>query len=317
VTVPFGHNVDQELRDARARAPHRIYFAGKQVEGFPLTGVELLAQRPAHASFMYGTCNIELPADGGCSVPIQIQNFPFRAADWGRAVGCTRRGTYRGVPGVHMDALTLFTRDTIVKVYAPTAAQTRRVVAALRPLDSADGRLLPAPPPGQMQLVESVCLATPRGGLARFAVDDQRGRFGFGREAVGIGSTRAEVRAQFGNPRATEGFLPLEPPGVHGPYAFSVPGNARPSVMRYERVAFVLANDRVFGFITSDPRAFLTRGGRVGGPLGRVRKAYTLACRQAPAGEGNGTYTLCRTRLPNGLQLVVTKDPVESIALLR
>jgi hypothetical protein len=167
VTVPFGHNVDRELREARRSAPHRVYYVGTRFEGLPLTGVALQSHRPAYVSFSYGTCTISLPADGGCGVPVEIQNFPFRTEQWSRAVGCTHRGTLRGVPTVRQDGLTLFTRDTIIKVYAPNAAQARRAVAALRALDApaTKTRLLPKPPPNQIKLVESVCLVTPRGGL--------------------------------------------------------------------------------------------------------------------------------------------------------
>ncbi len=169
VTVPFGEDVATELRDARANVPHRVYFAGKSVEGRPLTSVQQLSHRPAQVSFLYGTCTIELPADGGCGVPVEIQNFPFRRDQWERSVGCTGRTTVRGVPAVRQDGLTLFTRDTVVKIYARDRAAERRVAEALRPIDGSEraGEALPAPPAHEIRLVEDVCLATTRGGLRR------------------------------------------------------------------------------------------------------------------------------------------------------
>jgi hypothetical protein len=147
-------------------------------------------------------------------------------------------------------------------------------------------------------------------------LDEQRGTY----QGVGIGSSSAAVRARFGEPPSSQGFVPLEPDGVQGPYAFSVSGHGVPSVMRYDRVAFVLAYDRVFGLITSDRGVVLDRGVGVGDSLERVKAAYPFSCREAHAGEGAGgrtpTYTLCHAALANGSQLVVTKDPVESITLL-
>ena len=151
---------------------------------------------------------------------------------------------------------------------------------------------------------------------ARKMLNERRGSF----EGVAIGSTSEKVEARFGEPPSTSGFVPLEPKGVKGPYAFSVPGNATPSIMRYERVAFVLANDRVFGFVTSDEGTVLSKGVGVGDSLQAVRAKYPLSCREAYAGEslsgGSATYTLCRLQLKNGFVLTVTEDPVESIALL-
>jgi hypothetical protein len=166
MTAPAGEDVAAELRAARTNAPHRVFFAGARVDRLPLTSVEQQAHRPAHVTFLYGTCTIELPAEGGCGVPIEIQNFPFRHDEWMRAIGCSGRTTVRGVPAVHHDGLTLFTADTIVKIYAVDRAAEHRVAAALRPIDgSAGAGALPIPPSYQIRLVEDVCLTTTRGGL--------------------------------------------------------------------------------------------------------------------------------------------------------
>ena len=148
-------------------------------------------------------------------------------------------------------------------------------------------------------------------------LDERHGMY----EGVGIGSSSADVRARFGEPADSQGFVPLKPRDVKGPYAFSVPGRTRPSVMRYDRVAFILAHDRVFGLITSDRGAVLTRKVGVGDSLDELRKAYGFACREVRAGEAiigqPPTYTVCHAELANGSQIVVTEDPVESITLLR
>ncbi|MFL5918223.1 MAG: hypothetical protein ACJ74X_05800 [Gaiellaceae bacterium] len=149
-------------------------------------------------------------------------------------------------------------------------------------------------------------------------LNEQHGTF----EGVGIGSSSADIRARFGEPAGTQGFIPLEPEGVKGPFAFGVPLRALPpAVMRYDRVAFILSGDRVFGFVTSERGAVLTRKVGVGDSLESFKRAYPLACREAVAGEGSSgetpTYTLCYAELQSGAQLVVTKDPVESITLLK
>jgi hypothetical protein len=166
ITVPNGHNVDAELDDARAGAPHRVYYAGRAVADRTLSAVEA---RSARVNFMYGTCTIDVPADGGCGVPVEVQNFPFQPGQWRIATGCSGRTTVRGVPAVRQGGLTIFTRDTVVKIYAPTRAAERRVVAALRPIEGRPGlrEPLPSPPAGQIQLVEGVCLVTPHGVLRR------------------------------------------------------------------------------------------------------------------------------------------------------
>ncbi len=162
----------------------------------------------------------------------------------------------------------------------------------------------------------SLLLAAGCGGSATpKLLDEQRGTY----QGIGIGSSSADIRGRFGEPSSSQGFIPLEPRGVKGPAAFSVP--ARPTVMRYDRVAFILTHDRVFGFITSDRGAYLTRKVGVGDSLDELTKTYPFACREAIAGEAiigpMPTYTVCHAELANGSQLVVTKDPVQSITLLR
>src|SRR3954464_2964376 len=75
VTVPRGEDVEGGLSRARAsRFP--IFYAGRTFAGLPLTDVEVEVEGPNRALIAYGTCRIALPADGGCSVPVQIQHFP-------------------------------------------------------------------------------------------------------------------------------------------------------------------------------------------------------------------------------------------------
>jgi hypothetical protein len=155
VTVPRGEDVEGGLAKARSsRFP--VYYVGRSFAGLPLTEVDF--DGPDRALITYGTCRIALPADGGCSVPVQIQHFPFKSGDWRLAVNCHRRPTLLGVPTVRHDGLVLFTGTRIVKIYARTPAEDRSVALALRTVagDEAVGRL-PPPPRAVMKIQAQVC----------------------------------------------------------------------------------------------------------------------------------------------------------------
>jgi hypothetical protein len=137
--------------DRIAAAETLFYWPGRSAEGFPLTYAELNGPR---AFLGYGTCKLP-KGEGGCAVPAQVQNTPFRASDWGRAVGCTRVPDVRGVPAVHHDTLVVFTRSTVVKIYAP---HPRRVAAALHGVGgTASGGPLPPPRASVVHVLERVC----------------------------------------------------------------------------------------------------------------------------------------------------------------
>ena len=155
VTVPHGKDIEGGLAKARA-ANFPIYYAGRSFAGQPLTDVEV--DLPGRALIAYGTCRIALPADGGCSVPVQIQHFPFKPGDWRLAVDCHRRPSLLGVPTVRHDGLVLFTERQVVKIYARSAAENRRVALALRRVSNDKPvRRLPPPDPRVSKLQVEVC----------------------------------------------------------------------------------------------------------------------------------------------------------------
>jgi hypothetical protein len=155
VTVPHGEDVERGLSKARAsRFP--IYYAGRTFAGLPLTDVEV--EGADRALIAYGTCRIALPADGGCSIPVQIQHFPFKSEDWRLAVNCHRRPSLLGVPTVRHDGLVLFTERQVVKIYARNPREDRRVALALRRVsDDKRVRQLPRPDPSLAELQGGVC----------------------------------------------------------------------------------------------------------------------------------------------------------------
>jgi len=155
VTVPHGEDIEGGLAEARAsRFP--IYYVGRSFAGLALTDVEL--QGPNEALIAYGTCRIALPADGGCTPPVQIEHFPFGSRDWDVAVNCHRRPSLLGVPTVRHDGLVLFTGNRVVKIYARSPEEDRQVALALRHVS--DGKRisrLPPPDPRAADLQAEVC----------------------------------------------------------------------------------------------------------------------------------------------------------------
>jgi hypothetical protein len=156
ITVPSGEDVDGGLEKART-SEIPLYFAGREFDGLPLTDVEV--EGPGRALFAYGTCVIPAGGEGGCAVPIQIQIFPFRPSDWSAAAGCRRRPEVLDVPTVRHDGLVLFTRETVVKIYARSAADDRNVALSLRDVREPEKvlRRLPPPTPTVRQLQAAVC----------------------------------------------------------------------------------------------------------------------------------------------------------------
>jgi hypothetical protein len=112
------------------------YFVGEEYRGLPLIAAE--RSGPNRVLFVYGTCETEDPdglfgpEGGSCTPPVQIQILPFDPDQWGAAVGCRRLAPLRGVPTVRHDGLVLFTEDTVVKIYAPSPIDDRKVAGALR-----------------------------------------------------------------------------------------------------------------------------------------------------------------------------------------
>jgi hypothetical protein len=156
MTVPQGEDIEGGLAKARA-ANFPIYYLGRSFAGLPLTDVEL--DLPGRALIAYGTCRIALPADGGCSVPVQIQHFPFEPSNWsGAVVNCYRRSSLLGVPTVRHDGLVLLTERQVVKIYARNPVEDRRVALALRRVsDDKRVRRLPQPDRGFAELQAEVC----------------------------------------------------------------------------------------------------------------------------------------------------------------
>jgi len=156
----FHHPSAADLVRLQRNSHEPVYYAGPSFRGLALS--DAVAQGRNYELVVYGTCSsgTGLFGDSGCAPPIEIEHFPFKASMWRLAVGCHRRASLRGVPSVRHDGLVLVTGRQIVKIYARSPAEDRRVARALR---RADGKAtpshLPAPAPANRALVESVCPA--------------------------------------------------------------------------------------------------------------------------------------------------------------
>ena len=140
---------------ARRFDRHPLYWVGDRFEKWDLENIDL-GSPGVFVTFSYGTCELDVPADGGCAVPLQIQIQPLcthlavvaRAPIW-------QRRQVRGAPvGTIDSAPVLFTSRAQVKVYVGQGADpglSMRALRALRSINEAppvidrDDRIPPAP----------------------------------------------------------------------------------------------------------------------------------------------------------------------------
>ena len=138
-----------------------MYYAGDSFGGLPLTHAEGWDSAAGAANFDYGTCEIPPGDEGGCPLPIQVQHFRFQFNQWklGIVQGCFHRPELRGVPTARHDGLVLFTDDIVVKIYARSPGEARKVALALRQVNGPLGVKdpLPAPPADIREAVAEAC----------------------------------------------------------------------------------------------------------------------------------------------------------------
>ena len=119
-----------DVGDVQARASSSLYYLGDSFEGYRLTAAE---ESGGHALFAYGDCEVEFGqgADGGCSVPIQLQEA-FTPGHGPSGCG-PAPGTPRPKPE-DPAALLVFAGSTVIEIYAHERARGRRAAQALRPI---------------------------------------------------------------------------------------------------------------------------------------------------------------------------------------
>jgi hypothetical protein len=125
-----------DIDAARHFDRYPLYWVGERFEEWGLEHVDVGNAR--FASFSYGTCELSVPAEGGCAVPLQIQIQPLcthleivaRAPIW-------KRRQVRGAPVGTIDrAPVLFTNRVQVKVYRGQHSDPGLPMRALRALRS-------------------------------------------------------------------------------------------------------------------------------------------------------------------------------------
>jgi hypothetical protein len=157
IVPPPQRDIEQQLNKMRASGKP-FYFAGREFAGLRLSAAQFEDWHDG-GFFAYGTCSIPAPPDGGCSPPAQIQISRFDPRLWARAVGCYRQPSLLGVPTVRHDALVLVSKGAVVKIYARTHAEDRRIALSLRSLDRPMTILqrLSQPSRAARRLLTSVC----------------------------------------------------------------------------------------------------------------------------------------------------------------
>ena len=130
VTVP---KQDPDVDAARQFTAYPLYWVGERFEGVSLTQVSI---DKSNVTFIYGTCTLTLPADGGCGPTLQIQIWPrcieLAAAESGlRIRGAPLNYSYGGDP-------LLNTNRVEVRVFTGEGSTWGMKFRALRALRSAN-----------------------------------------------------------------------------------------------------------------------------------------------------------------------------------
>jgi hypothetical protein len=157
-------------------------------------------------------------------------------------------------------------------------------------------------------------------------LDEQARTYG----EIGVGSTLEEVRAALGDPEETSGGyapagkLPAQV-GVPNAISYPKPGPPRrtiPPVHRYDDLALLVFEDRVFSFMVTAEKAETTRGVGVGDSLEQARTAFPrIRCQEVAAGEAilpfqkDSSYTSCRATLAPKRFVWFGDDPIRSITI--
>jgi hypothetical protein len=156
-TITVGEGTP-DIESARRFDEYPLYWVGDHFERWDLESVEVNAvgsnaqgRREEYSVFRYGSCEIPLPADGGCGLPLEIQIRPFCARPDDVATGRHIRGaplnfSYAG------DAV-LYTDRVRINVYSNGArGRDLRALRALRSVNNVPPALDvedPIPPPNR------------------------------------------------------------------------------------------------------------------------------------------------------------------------
>ena len=145
-----------QLAYARSFDLYTVYWAGKRIDGVPLTQADGIGSYDAHygVTLSYGTCEHKnLVALGGCTLPLRITTVwyvPHSNVSFGRY----RYIRLHGVPALVTDGgdeIEVYTSAVAVDVIGATPKLTRDAAAKLTPFNRAVSRAWPAFTPPQYQ----------------------------------------------------------------------------------------------------------------------------------------------------------------------
>jgi hypothetical protein len=131
---------------------------------------------------------------------------------------------------------------------------------------------------------------------------------------VGLGSSTSEVRARFGRgesaPNGPAAPLGDEFAQIGGALSIPLPNRGRVEsrdILRYEDVAFLIADNRVFAIV-------VTEGGAVGESLEEISRQYPLRCGRTSGGEYR-EWPYCVGKFADRRFVWFGEDPVRSITV--
>jgi hypothetical protein len=154
-TITVGEG-DPDIEAARQFDRYPLYWVGEHFEGWDLEHVDVTAvksdergRRLEMAVFRYGTCELQVSADGGCGLPLVIEIRPFCTRPDAVASGRHIRGaplnfTYAGVLVLYTDRVRITVYTELARGRDLRALRALRSVNDVPPVIDADD---PIPPP--------------------------------------------------------------------------------------------------------------------------------------------------------------------------
>lgn len=144
------------LREVKEFDGYRVYYVGEEVAGVPFEEVEK-AEWPENRrftgwTFYYGGCALP-EGEGGCSPPLQIQNYNT-CRRWADAYpGKPRLFNFRGAKAAWVSSagsLEIYTGRTTVVIFANRKSVAKRAARLIRDVRQRQPSRLPPPVPDSL-----------------------------------------------------------------------------------------------------------------------------------------------------------------------
>jgi hypothetical protein len=154
------------VEQARESHDFPVYYAGDEVNGYPLTAVNRSPLGPTRKNassvvFTYGTCDVGGGFDaGGCAMPVEISNEPACSRNLGMYGGGLGPDAHprrlRGATAAFFEGgsrIEIQTGTTTVVIFAFSRREALEVARSLRGVNTPVemGEALPPPAPGALE----------------------------------------------------------------------------------------------------------------------------------------------------------------------